>query len=469
MNQPKNFRKRIKAGLSGWYKNSETPESLLSEFQLVRQALNDTKNSLQLRFLTNKTLQEGIKALETRNEKSADILQRRFRDNDTIRQVAVSLNLSEDQVNRRQRDAIGELSEVLWEQERILREKTIVELEQTLPVATYKELFGFDDIVDDIVEKLIDPKSVGVVAITGIGGIGKTSLADAVTRAAIRCFYFEKVIWLRVDPATISGASVTPQLILDVLSVDLIRKLLPELTEPLMREQRYQRIRYLLKQKPRLIVIDNVETDADTGMLMQHLNDWAGASKFLVTTRTRLTGQTLTLSYPLTELPKIDAMHLIASQAQLTGLPDFSADAENVIDDIYSVTGGNPLALKLVVSLVAFMSLDHVLANLRQGGKDDDVEGIYMRVYRQAWMTLKEDARELLQAMPLVGEEGGEVEQLQAISELNSMTIWAAITDLVNRSLIEVRGNYRKRRYGVHRLTTTFLQTEIIGGNWLFE
>lgn len=469
MQKPKSFTQQIKAALKGWYKNSESTKSLLTNLQLVMSEVVDRNSLTQLRFQTNRVLANGITALEQQNPVAAEILQKRFRDNETIAKVAVMLGLSDDQINRRQREAIDLLSNVIWGQEVALRQRMIANIESSVPPATYKGLFGLNRQLQEIVANLLDPNALPVVVISGIGGIGKTSLADAAVRQIIPKLHFNNVIWQRVDATTISGDSVTPEFILDVVSAELIRKLQPTGTEQLTRDERHQRIRAILNQSPYLVVIDNIETNADTGVLLQHLTDWAGVSKFLVTTRTRLTGQRAVLAHDLTELSPADAKLLVSEQAQERNLHDFADHIDEVFADIYELAGGNPLALKLVVSLLSFMPLSHILNGLRSGGKADDINQMYARIYRQAWQTLGHDARELLQAMPLVGEEGGDIEQLQEISEVPQNAIWAAITALVNRSLIEVRGDFRERLYGVHRLTMTFLQTEIIGGDFGFS
>lgn len=465
MEKPAQWSKHVHAALSGWYKQTELPHSPLDDLQMVVQQLPKQASSAEWQQQTNQIVADSLAILAQRNELLAAVLQQRFLENRTIKAVGLALDLSDDQVNRRQREAVDELADIIWEQELAFCHKWAIRLRDKLPIANYTELFGCERQKAQVVASLLDEDASGVVAISGMGGLGKTSLAHAAVLDIIDQHHFQEVVWIYVDPATISGRSATAQLLLDLLSLDLIRQLVPDLTHPPLRAERLQMLRQLLRQKPYLVVIDNIETEIDTAVLMQHLHDWAHPSKFLVTTRTQLRGQTATLSVPLSELAKVDAQALIAHQAEQTGQLELAADVAQVIDDIYAVTGGNPLALKLVVSLISYMPLDHVLLRV-QGGNEDTVQRMYNRIYRQAWTTLNEDARELLLAMPLVGEAGSDVGHLQAISELDEGRIWAAIADLVGRSLIEVRGSYKARRYAVHRLTMTFLKTEIIEFDW---
>ena len=143
------------------------------------------------------------------------------------------------------------------------------------------------------------------------------------------------------------------------------------------------------------------------------------------------------------------------------GLDELAEANESVIEEIYTLTGGNPLALKLVVSLAAVLPLPQILSDLAKS-RPGPIEDLYRSIYWEAWRTLSEEGQSLLQAMPLVAETGALPAQLMAFSDLDETTLWPALTELVSRSLMEVRGTMHERRYGIHRLTETFLRTEII-------
>jgi hypothetical protein len=226
-------------------------------------------------------------------------------------------------------------------------------------------------------------------------------------------------------------------------------------------EKRQARLRRRLKDQPYLVVIDNLETDAETAYLLDHLHDLAGPSKFLLTSRTRPAAQATVYHFLIGELSMTDAAALLHQHAQDIGVQALDGAGQADIQAIYDVTGGNPLALKLVVSLLDLLPLPQIVADLgssRQG----PIEDLYRHIYWQTWQILSQEARSLLQAMPLVAESGGQPDYLQQISGLPADRFWPALQELRNRSLLEVRGSIHEKRYGIHRLTETFLRTEII-------
>jgi hypothetical protein len=208
-------------------------------------------------------------------------------------------------------------------------------------------------------------------------------------------------------------------------------------------------------------VIDNLETAENTAHVLQEIRQFVEPSKFIVTSRSRPTVAASSYFLSLEELGWEDAADLLRYQAQTIGLTELAAADDQTVEAIFQVTGGNPLALKMVVSLAAVLPLPAVLADLGRG-RAGPIEDLYRNIYWEAWRSLSDDARSLLQAMPLVSESGALPEQLLAISSLPEQSLWLAVTELVSRSLLEVRGTVRERRYGIHRLTESFLRTEII-------
>jgi hypothetical protein len=129
------------------------------------------------------------------------------------------------------------------------------------------------------------------------------------------------------------------------------------------------------------------------------------------------------------------------------------------LDSIYQVVGGNPLALKLVVGQIAIFPLPQVLDNLKQA-QGKKIDELYTYIYWQAWNSLDVIVQRVLLAMPLA--QDGDFAQLRAVTNLKVDELNDALERLVMLSLIEVGGNdLVDRRYHIHRLTETFLLTEV--------
>jgi hypothetical protein len=396
-------------------------------------------------------------------------------DDNKLMKVAWQLNVSEHSVSRLQRAAIEQLANLLQGREQALRQARAQATEALLPPPTYSRLFGVAQALDRLEGQLLTSDRPWVVALVGIGGIGKTALADATIRRIIPHFRFDEVLWLRAHfhsmrgPAEAEGEErggpSSPQLIFDGVVADIAGRLFPQ-REGDSPNQRLLQVRQALKNRPYLVVIDNLENEANTAFLLAQLSNLAQPSKFLLTTRSRPSEQATVFSFSLDELPPVDAADLIRHHAREVGVTAVDTATEADIGDIYELTGGNPLALKLVVGLLDVLPLPQILADFMRGGKGP-IEDLYRHIYMKTWQVLSPAARTLLQAMPLVAESGALPEYMRAITSLTEAELWPALQELRNRSLLEAQGTVQAKRYGIHRLTETFLQTEII--HWPME
>lgn len=450
------LRTAVPKALRAWSNLAGTADDLLTQLLIVQHELsNGNGSSPTSRLATNQVLLNGIQMLQRQDPTGAKILNLRFMDAETVLMVASKLNLSEDQVKRRQRDAIHRLTQILWEQETAVRAQRIHQLQAQLMPADYSQLFGLDQPEEQLLAQLQPGNAPWVIAIVGLGGIGKTALADHATRQIIAQFAYEQVVWLQVTPAQ----NRPPDKTLDNLLAQLAQKLCPDLSPQAAAQQRNSQLRQTLKSAPYLVVIDNLEREADVAFMAGVLHDLANPGKFLLTSRVRPPAAASSLT--LAELSSADTLALIRHQAHVVGLPGLAAAPDDDLAKIYEITGGNPLAVKLVVGLTAVYPLPRLLTDLKEA-KTREIEQLYRHIYWQVWRSLSPPGQTLLEMMPIAAGMGATPEQLQAMSGLDESALWIAIGELVNRSLLEVRGTAWERRYTIHRLTESFLYTEII-------
>jgi hypothetical protein len=79
-----------------------------------------------------------------------------------------------------------------------------------------------------------------------------------------------------------------------------------------------------------------------------------------------------------------------------------------------------------------------------------------------SWQAIDKKSRTLLKAMPMVGAEGAQIDQLQALTGLAAQAVRESVKKLVTRSLVELRGLPKDPRYGIHQLTQTFLRGHLV-------
>jgi hypothetical protein len=451
----------VHTALKGWSQPSPSMGPL-DHLQLVQQAL--LAGDMNIRQATNKVLLVALEALAENYSTEAILLRRRFLDRLMMNAVANQLNMSEATAYRRQQIAIRQLTLVLQELEDQAREAYQTDLEKRLRLPPQVSLVGIDPSLQQLQAVLTPEKDPWLVSIEGLGGIGKTALANALVRLREVARHFYDIAWISARqqklPANLSlqpssGAIITGDTLVDSLLEQFGQ--LSALSQ--LPSQKKVILTRLLKQRPYLVVIDNLETVADYLSLLPLLRQMANPTKFLLTSRYSLRTQTDVFCYTVQTLGLAEMLHFIRQEAGSRGLMVVVEASDADLERIYKVVGGHPLALKLVVGQLASLPLSTVINRLQQA-QGKNIEELYTFIYWDVWNLLEPVAQQALLVMPLVEE--GTLEQLLALSRLDSDQLNQALEQLINLSLVQAGGDLDNRRYSIHRLTETFLLNEAL-------
>jgi len=332
----------------------------------------------------------------------------------------------------------------------------------TLPDEPYYPLPGREKDLHNLLEVLQDPQGASIITIDGLGGLGKTALAVELTRRALHQGLFKGVIgdsakqelFVGGEIVKINEATLDFDALLDTIARQCGRW---ELTT-LPREEKRSMIAQLLRQQCYLVLIDNLETAENADALVSQLQNLLGVSRAIVTSRKQVRHD-FVQTHALSELLQEDALFFLRKDLEKRRVEQLMHASDEKLIEIHRVTGGAPLALKLVVAQARFLELDAVLRRLyNAGGK------LYPFIYRQSWEQLSLIAQKMLiyigrtvvttigwEELATVGMEIAESEE----------QLLASIDELVAYSLLEVSLAANQVRYSTHQLTRQFVNSEL--------
>ena len=271
-----------------------------------------------------------------------------------------------------------------------------------------QRLFGVDEARAKLESLLLQPGRPWLIAIDGLGGLGKTSLAHALALAMLGSHRFYDVAWVSARqeeylPEGVLRRVIQPALTAQTFVDTLLTQLDPGLGLTRSGDEKQAILSRWLKAKPYLVVVDNLETAEDYQSLLPLLHQLANPTKFLLTTRSSLRTRANVHSYSLRGLNEEDTYALLWYEAEVRGIAMLAQASPESLGRIYQVVGGNPLALKLVAGQLSVLPLPQVLDNLRRADTQS-IEHLYLYMYWQAWEMLSEAGKQTLAVMPLAQE-----------------------------------------------------------------
>jgi hypothetical protein len=441
----------------------------LAELQLTQAQLRACP-ALGLGRAVRAVLDAALDCLTRSDVQAADLLVRRFVRRESGAQAARAYNYSESSLFMRQRQAIAALAQVIWTAEDAARLDGPLSASQQaalagLPPPSFSRLFGVSEHLARLKDFLRAERVCPLVAVEGMGGIGKTALARVAVEELVREGRFERVLWITARQQFFAWGRIQPIERPVLTYVELCEELYQalQLGSPAGQTEAEQerRLREALCRQPTLIVVDNLETAADIQAVVAGLDRLARPTKVLLTTRQRVSAHEGVTSLTLRELSREDALAFIHYHAVERNVPAVLGAALDALERIVAVTDGNPLAIKLVIGQLHGRPLATVLddlVNARAGARE-----FYRFIFRYSWEQLSPPARHLLLHVPLLDARGAAGEELAAVSGVaDDAGFWAAVEELVNCSLFNAGYVAGRLLYSIHRLTEYFILSDLV-------
>jgi len=380
----------------------------------------------------------------------------------SIEDLAKNANVVPQQFRRRLNNGISILVNELRRLEMVSNQETH-RLDINIPMPEYSTLVGVDELLVRLGEIVAGLLPGQIVSVEGMGGIGKTALVHAfIVQESVKQNYNE-VLWISARQSVGGVSRPDPNneetnFTLEDVTARLAQQLeLSHLVDKPL-EDRLKGIQAATALKKYLLVVDNLETIEDYTLLVPALARYCGNCKILITTRESLREFSYVTVFPIPELAKPFASQLLETEVNRRGR-NFSV-SEKDVEDLIETVGGLPLALKLIAAQIHLYPIAEIITEFKQA--KNGVESIYRFLYWKIWNSLSESSRKLLFTFLTLNPEGEDSEFIALMSDLAPGTFASSLNDLDNFSLIETNMFVSVPKFRIHRLTVTFLQTDIL-------
>jgi hypothetical protein len=309
------------------------------------------------------------------------------------------------------------------------------------------------------------------VAIDGIGGIGKTSLAIEVAYICKERDQFDAYIFVtakrdRLETTGITEITLSERTLEGVMTETARALGLPGIANLNGISLKQRELLSHLSSKKSLLIFDNLETLTvnEQNSIGEFLLNLPQNCKAIVTTRHHSFTSAITLR--LNKLAWEEAKELIESQ--ITQYPlelKILANAgEAEWKKLYDETGGSPLALIWIIGIIRVkrQPLIKIFNLLRDGTTSNDLTEF---IYREAEKNMDEYGRIVLHVLSLFGGPGT-FEALNSTTKLNRQTLESSLDRLRALALVDLANSDDNNlesndQYTLNALTLRFALSDL--------
>ncbi|MEG4209074.1 NB-ARC domain-containing protein [Microcoleus sp. S13_B4] len=334
-------------------------------------------------------------------------------------------------------------------------------LQEKLNIAPEEKLFGIEENLAILRQYLQDKEGSWFISIAGEGGIGKTSIAEKLVRKYTAISGFEKLAWITAKRTYLNPTGETQNtretLNIDSMIYEIARQL--GITLPPTLNEQFPYLQEKLQSSPYLILIDSLETFEEYQTLFSKFDIHSSRnnfkpSKVIFTSRVKIQ-KTDIRELRIKGLSEKASLELIRYQGN--DLERIKNASDGQLLPIYSKTEGNPLLIKLVVSLIK--RYDSPLNEIIDFIKMEDQLLNYL--YVEALHSISDNARIVINAMTsYVQSSAVSYQMLKDTTGLEDTKLREAIQECVRHSSLLSSLPHQldeEPRYSIHNLLYEYL------------
>ena len=202
--------------------------------------------------------------------------------------------------------------------------------------------------------------------------------------------------------------------------------------------------------------MDNLETAKNANALVARLRELLGPSRAIITSRSKV-HFSFTRSLTLDGLTMDDSLFFLRSTAHELNVKQIINANETSLLEVHKITGGSPLAMKLITAQAKFSDLDQILERLRNVSSK-----LFPFIFHQSWKQLSPTAQRVL---IYIGRTVVGTVSLQELISTNvaenSAEMVKAVDQLNSLSLLNTTYLSDQIRCSIHQLTRQFVVSDL--------